>query len=169
MIYGIPPGFKLIGIMHELLHGLKESEKELCNGHWLTPEQSMHCRDLELLLFNGYYKQSTPPKAPTHSKGLKNSLNKNMEFTQNGCRIFHLEYDPSDNPRMEMDCTHFIESRQSELVLGHHAKVYVLPGRGKQSPATITLICRYMNFHIRYTSALCIHSHLTLMNLDKWI
>jgi hypothetical protein len=111
VIYGIPPGFDPLGIMHELLHGLKESEKEICdNGTVLTLEERVHRRDLALPLFNGYYKQASPPKASTHSKGLENSLNKNKEFTQNCCRIFHLEYDPSNNARMEPVWRHFKDS-----------------------------------------------------------
>jgi hypothetical protein len=82
VIYGIPPGFDSLGIMHELLHGLKESEKEICdNGTILTLEGRIHHRDLALPLFNGYYKQASPPKAFTLSEGLENSLNKNKEFT----------------------------------------------------------------------------------------
>jgi hypothetical protein len=63
IIYGIPPGFDSLGIMHELLHGLKESDKEFCDGNCLTLEQSMLHRELGLPLINGYYKQATPPKA----------------------------------------------------------------------------------------------------------
>ncbi len=32
LIYGLPPGFNPRGIMRELMYGLKESEKELCNA-----------------------------------------------------------------------------------------------------------------------------------------
>ncbi len=118
VIYGLPPGFDPKGIMHELLYGLKESEKELCDGKRFTLNQNMACRDMPLPLLNGYYNQATPPKAPTHSKGLENSLNKNKEFTQNGCRLFHLKYDPSDNPRIGAVWNHFKESGRSKLVLG---------------------------------------------------
>ncbi len=121
---------------------------------------------MALPLFNGYYKQTTPPKALTHSKGLENSLNKNKEFTQNGCRIFHLEYDPAKNPRMEMVWSHFIESGWSKLVLGHCSKIFVLPNPGQQSPTTITVICQYMHFHICYTGVSHIHSHALVMDLD---
>ncbi len=35
VVYGLPPGFDPRGIMHELMYGLKESEKELlCNAKW---------------------------------------------------------------------------------------------------------------------------------------
>jgi hypothetical protein len=75
---------------------------------------------MPLTLFNRYYKQSTPPKALTHSEGLENSLNKNKEFTQNGCRLFHLEYNPAKNSRMEMVWSYFIKSGRSELVLPYN-------------------------------------------------
>ena len=65
---------------------------------------------MPLPLLNGYYRQSTPPKAPTHSQELENSLNKNKEFMQNGCRIFHLEYDPSENTCMDDVWTQLIDS-----------------------------------------------------------
>jgi hypothetical protein len=155
--------------MRELLHALKESKKELCAAGRFSPEQNMSLRDLALPLFNGYYKQMTPPKAMTHSEGLGNSLNKNKEFTQNGCRIYHLEYDPAENLRMEPVWTHFIESGRSELVLGCRSKIFVLPNPGVQSPTTITLIRCYMHFHIRYTGVSRIHSHATVMDLDKWV
>jgi hypothetical protein len=32
VIYGITPGFDPLGIMYELLHGLKESENEICEN-----------------------------------------------------------------------------------------------------------------------------------------
>ena len=55
--------FDPVGIMGELLHGLKESEKELCNpGSSHSLEEHNHRRDLELPLFNRYFKQATPPR-----------------------------------------------------------------------------------------------------------
>ncbi len=41
VIYGLPPGFNAKGIMRELLFGLKECEKELCNANRFTPFQNM--------------------------------------------------------------------------------------------------------------------------------
>jgi hypothetical protein len=41
VIYGPPPGFDAKGIMRELLFGLKECEKELCNANRFTPSQNM--------------------------------------------------------------------------------------------------------------------------------
>ena len=121
VIYGIPPVFDPAGIMGKLLHGLKESKKELC-----TPGSSLHLdehnyrRDLELPLFNGFFKQATPPKAALLAEGKETSLNKNREYTQNGCRVFNLKYDPSDNARMAPVWTQFKDSGWSKLNPGVH-------------------------------------------------
>jgi hypothetical protein len=140
VIYGLPPGFDTKGIMRELSYGLKESEKELCDAKKFSLDQNINRRDMPLPLLNGYYRQATPPKAPTHSQGLENSLNKNKEFMQNGCRIFHLEYDPSENTRMDSVWSQFIDSGRSELVLGRCSKIFVLPQPGQQDPNQITFI-----------------------------
>ncbi len=95
-----------------------------------------------------------PPKAPTHSAGLENFHNKNKEFMQHGCRLFHLKYNPSENPRMDAVWTHLLESGRSKLVLGRSSKIFVLPAPGQQSPTQITQIQQYMKFHIRYTGSL---------------
>jgi hypothetical protein len=101
VIYGLPPGFNQKGIMHELLLGLKECKEDLCDGNQFDPSQNIEHREMLILLFNGYYKQATAPKASTHAEGLENSLNKNRKFMQNGGRVFHLEYDPSKNKQMD--------------------------------------------------------------------
>ncbi len=88
---------------------------------------------------------------------------------QNGCRIFHLEYDPSKNARMDTVWTHFIKSSRKELVLGGLSKILVLPAPGQQNPTQITQIRRFMKFHIRCTAVSRIHSHTTITNLDKWV
>jgi hypothetical protein len=62
VIYGLPPSFDPKGIMRDLLYGLKESEKELCDGQKFPFDQNIACWDMPLPLFNGYYKQSTPPQ-----------------------------------------------------------------------------------------------------------
>ncbi len=140
MIYGLPPGFDAKGIMQELLFGLKECEKELCNANRFTPSQNMEQCDMPLPLLNDYYKQATPPKASSYSESLEKSLNKNKEYMQNRCKLFHLEYDPADNKRMEPVWTQFIESGRSKLFLGLHLKVFILPAPGQQDPNQITLI-----------------------------
>ncbi len=91
VIYGLPPGFDTKRIMWELLFGLNECEKELCNANRFTPSQNMERCGMPLPLLTGYYKQATPPKASSYSESLENSLNKNNEYIQNGCRLFHLE------------------------------------------------------------------------------
>ncbi len=48
-------------------------------------------------------------------------------------------------------------------------KIFVLPPPGQQIPNQITQIRQYMKFHIRYTAVSCIHSHMTITNLDKWV
>jgi hypothetical protein len=96
-------------------------------------------------------------------------LNKNKEFMQNGCRIFHLEYNPSENARMDTVWTHFIELGRSELVLGRRSKIFVLPAPGLQNPTQITQVRWYMKFNIKYTAVSWIHSHATITNLDKWV
>ncbi len=61
VIYGLPPGFDCKGIMRELLYGLKESKKELCDGKRFTLDQNMACRDM-LPFLNGYYNRTTPQR-----------------------------------------------------------------------------------------------------------
>jgi hypothetical protein len=126
--------------MRELLFRLKESEKELCNNTQFSPLENLDHWDRVLPLFNGYYKQAAPPKTATHVKSLENSLNKNKEFLQNGCKLFHLEYDPADNAWMDPVWTQLIASGCSKLVLGLRSKVFVLPNPGQQDPHQITLI-----------------------------
>ena len=86
---------------------------------------------------------------------------------QNGCKLFHLEYNPADNKPMEPVWTQFIESGRSELFLGLHSKVFVLPAPGQQDLNQITLIIRYMKFQCRYSGVSQIGSHKTVTNLDK--
>jgi hypothetical protein len=168
VIYGIPPVFDAEGIMGELLHGLKASEKELCDsGSSLLLEERIFRRDLPLPLFNGYFKQAIPPKAASHSEGQEMSLNKNKEYTQNGCRVFNLEFDPSDNARMAPVWNQFKESGRSELVLGRRSRVFVVPNAGKLAPAKVTEVRRLMGFHLKYTARTRTHSHPTVSCLDK--
>ena len=55
--------FDPVGIMGKLLHGLKESEKELCNpGLSLSLEERNHRRDLELLLVNDISSKQPSPR-----------------------------------------------------------------------------------------------------------
>jgi hypothetical protein len=54
VIYGLPPGFNQKGIMQELLYGLKECKKDLCDGNQFDPSQNIKRRNMPLPLFNGY-------------------------------------------------------------------------------------------------------------------
>ncbi len=144
VIYGLPPGFDARGVMRKLLFGLKECEKELCNAKRFSVSENLARRDRALPLFNGYYKQGTPLKATSHAESLENSLNKNKEYMQNGCKLFHLEYDPAKNAWMDPVWTQFVQSGQSELVLRLCSKIFVLPPPGQQDPRQITLIRRFM-------------------------
>ncbi len=98
---------------------------------------------------------------------LENLLNKNKEYMQNGCKLFHLEYDPADNRRMVPVWTQFIESDRSKLFLGLHLRVFVLLAPGQQDPNQITLIRRYMKLQCRYLGVSRIGLHKTVTNLDK--
>jgi hypothetical protein len=49
--------------MRELSYGLKECEKELWDHQYFSISENMDRRERHLLLFNGYYKQATAPKA----------------------------------------------------------------------------------------------------------
>jgi hypothetical protein len=62
VIYGLPTGFDPRGNMRELMYGLKESKKELCDAKKFSLEQNLDQCDVALPLFNRYYKQSTPQK-----------------------------------------------------------------------------------------------------------
>ncbi len=167
VIYGLPLGFDQKGIMQELLHGHKECKKDLGDGNQFDPSQNIERHEMQLLVFNGYYKQATAPKVSIHAKGLKNSLNKNHKYMQNGCRVFHMEYNPSENKQMDHVWTQFIESGCSKLVFGLRSMIFVLPAPGQQAPNQITLIRRYIKFNCRYTLAFWIMSHATVTNLKK--
>jgi hypothetical protein len=129
----------------------------------------MERRDMLLHLFHGFYKQATPPKATTHLECLESSLNKNKEYLQNGCKLFHLKYNPLENRCMDPVWTQFINSGHGELVLGCRSKVFVLPAPGQQDPHQILLIHWYIKFHCCYTGVSRIHSHTTITNLDKCV
>jgi hypothetical protein len=154
--------------MQELLHSLKECKKDLRDRNQFDPSQNIERREMPLPVFYVYYKQATAPKVLfTHTKGLKNSLNKNREYMQNGCRVFHLEYNPSGIKQMDRVWTQFIKSGCSELVLGLRFKILVLPAPGQQAPDQITLIWQYMKFNCRFTLVSRIMSHATVTNLNK--
>ena len=54
--------------MKELLYGLKESEKELCDAKHFSILEYIDHGERALPLFNGSFKQATAPKASSNSK-----------------------------------------------------------------------------------------------------
>jgi hypothetical protein len=88
VIYGLPPGFDPKGIMRELLNGLKESEKELCDGQKFPLDQNMPaemCHFLFLMAITG----SPPPSRlrPTQ-KGWKTPLIKTRSLRRTDADYF---------------------------------------------------------------------------------
>jgi hypothetical protein len=110
VIYGLVPGFDPKGVMRELVYRLKESKKELCDAKKFSLTENVDQRDRALPLFNGYFKQATAPKASSQSESKERLLNKIKEYMENGCRLFHLKYDPADNARMDPVWNQFIAS-----------------------------------------------------------
>jgi hypothetical protein len=86
---------------------------------------------------NGYFKQVTPPKAPSDSKIKEHSLNKISEFKKN-CKMFVIEYDPIDNQWMAPVRALFIDSGEMEHILGIRVKLQVIPPPGERDPNSIT-------------------------------
>ncbi len=127
-------GFQSQGCYEQTSLWGKRSEKELCDNTQFSPSENLDHWDRVLPHLNEYYKQATPPKTATRAKSQENSLNKNKEFLQNGCKLFHLKYDPVDNAQMHPVWTQFIASGRSKLVLGLRLKAFVLPNPGQQDP-----------------------------------
>jgi hypothetical protein len=94
--------------------------------------------DLQLPIMNGYFKQVTPPKAPSDSENKEHSLNKIPEFKKNGCKMFVIEYDPIDNRRMAPVWALFIDSGEMERILGIRVNLQVIPPPGERDPNSIT-------------------------------
>ena len=88
MFPGVPAGLCSEGIMRSIRHGLKNCEKTLCNAKKFTIKANMDCYHLPLLVINGYFKQVTPPQTFSDSESGNYSLNKLIEFKNNGCKIF---------------------------------------------------------------------------------
>ncbi len=68
VIYGLVPRFNPKGVMRELVYGLKESKKELCDAKKFSLTENVDQQDRALPLFNGYFKQATAPKASSQSE-----------------------------------------------------------------------------------------------------
>jgi hypothetical protein len=115
---------------------------------------------------NGYFKQVTPPKAPSDSESKEHSLNKISEFKKNGCKMFVIEYDPIDNRRMAPIWALFIDSGEMERILGIRVKLQVIPPPGERDPNSITKNRRYCKHHVNYSSKVRYVQHKTVINLD---
>jgi hypothetical protein len=46
--YGLPPGIDTKGTMCEVLHGLKESKRDLCGGNQFNPAQDIDRNQIEV-------------------------------------------------------------------------------------------------------------------------
>ena len=108
--------------------------------------------DLPLPIMNGYFKQVTPPKAPSDLESKEHSLNNISEFKKNGCKMFVIEYDPIDNQQMAPVWALFIDSGEMERILGIRVKLQVIPPPGERDPNSITKNRRYCKHHVNYSS-----------------
>jgi hypothetical protein len=68
MFPGVPADLCPEGFMQSIRHGLKNCEKALCNAKKFSINANMTRYDLPLPIMNRYFKQVTPPKAPSNSE-----------------------------------------------------------------------------------------------------
>jgi hypothetical protein len=118
--------------------------------------------DLPLPIMNGYFKQVTPPKAPSDSESKEHSLNKISELKKNGYKMFVIEYDPIDNQQMAPVWALFIDSGEMERILGIRVKLQVIPPPGERDPNSITKNRRYCKHHVNYSSKVRYVQHKTV-------
>ncbi len=166
MFPGVPAVLCPEGLMQSIRHGLKKCEKALCNEKKFSINANMIQYNLPLLIMNGYFKQVTPPKAPSDSESKEHSLNKISEFKKNGCKMLVIEYDPIDNQRMAPVWALFMDSGEMERILGIRVKLQVIPPPGERDPNSITKNQRYCKHHIIYSSKVQYVQHKTVINLD---
>jgi hypothetical protein len=166
MFPGVPAVLCPEGLMRSIRHGLKKCEKALCSAKKFSIDANMTRYDLPLPIMNGYFKQVTPPKAPSDSESKEHSLNKIPEFKKNGCKMFVIEYDPIDNRRMAPVWALFIDSGEMERILGIRVKLQVIPPPGERDPNSITKNRRYCKHHVIYSSKIRYVQHKTVINLD---
>ena len=166
MFPGVPAGLCSEGLMRSIRHGLKNSQKTLCNAKKFTIKSNLDRYHLPLPVMNGYFKQVTPPKTISDSESRDYSLNKLTEFKKNGCKIFVIEYDPINNCRMAPVWDLFINSGDMGDILGIRVKVQVIPPPGEQDPNSITKQCRYCKHHVNYSSKVRYIQHKAILNLD---
>jgi hypothetical protein len=166
MFPGVPAVLCPQGLMRSIRHGLKKCEKALCSAKKFSIEANMTRYDLPLPIMTGYFKQVTPPKAPSDSESKEHSLNKIPEFKKNGCRMFVIEYDPIDNRRMSPVWALFRDSGEMERILGIRAKLQVIPPPGERDPNSITKNRRYCKHQVIYSSKVRYVQHKSVINLD---
>ena len=68
MLPGVPAVLCPQKLMRSIRHGLKKCEKALCSAKKFSIDANMTRYDLPLPIMNGYFKQATPPKAPSDSE-----------------------------------------------------------------------------------------------------
>jgi len=166
MFPGVPAVLCPQGLMRSIRHGLKKCEKALCSAKKFSIDANMTRYDLPLPIMTGYFKQVTPPKAPSDSESKEHSLNKIPEFKKNGCRMFVIEYDPIDNRRMSPVWALFRDSGEMERILGIRAKLQVIPPPGERDPNSITKNQRYCKHQVIYSSKVRYVQHKSVINLD---
>jgi hypothetical protein len=76
MFPGVPAVLCPKRLMQSIQHGLKKCEKAICNAKKFSINANMTRYNLPLPIMNGYFKQVTPPKAPSDSESREHSLNK---------------------------------------------------------------------------------------------
>jgi hypothetical protein len=118
---------------------------------------------------NGYFKQVTPPKAPSNSESKEHSLNEISEFKKNRCKMFVIEYDPIDNQQMALVWALFMDSGEMEHNLEMRNKLQVIPPPGERDPNSITKNRQYCKHHVIYSSKVRYIQHKTVINLDHTV
>jgi hypothetical protein len=157
------------GLMRSIGYGLKKCEKALCNAKKFSINANMTQYDLPLPIMNGYFKQVTPPKAPSNSESKEHSLNKISEFRKNGCKMCVIEYDLIDNQQMALVWVLFMDSGEIEDILGIRVKLQVILPPGERDPNSITKNQRYCKHHVIYSSKVQYVQHKTAINLDHTV
>ncbi len=102
-------------------------------------------------MMNGYFKQVTPPKAPSNSESKEHSLNKIMEYKKNGCKMFVIENDPIDNRQMSPVWDLFINYGKMDRISGIREKLQVIPPPGEKDSNSITKNCHYRKQQVNTT------------------
>ncbi len=169
MFPGVPAVLCPEGLMQSIQHGLKKCEKALCSAKKFSINANMTRYDLPLPIMNGYFKQVTPPKAPSNLESKELSLSKISEFKKNGCKMFVIEYDPINNQQMLPVWALFIDSREMERILGIRVKLQVIPPPGERDPNSITKNWWYCKHHVIYSLKVTYVQHKMVINLEHTV